>query len=181
MVSPLPDMQRVVVAVDPSGARDMSERASSHIGIVVCAKGVDGRGYVLADRSCKLPPGQWARRAIDAYNEFKADRLVAERNFGGAMVEATIKSAQRNDEWVSFEEVVASRGKVQRSEPVAALYERGLVSHAAGLELLEDQLCQMGSDGYAGEGSPDRVDALVWAMSTLMTGSTYDHTMSWVG
>jgi predicted phage terminase large subunit-like protein len=180
-VSPLPDMQRIVVAVDPSGARDMSERASSHIGIVVCGKGVDGRGYVLADRSCKLPPGQWARRAIDAYNEFRADRLVAERNFGGAMVEATIKSARRNDEWVSYEEVVASRGKVQRAEPIAALYERGLVSHAAGLELLEDQMCQMGSDGYAGEGSPDRVDAMVWAMSSLMTKSTYDATLSWVG
>jgi phage terminase large subunit-like protein len=98
----LPDMLRIVVAVDPSGARDMSERANSHIGIVVAGRGVDGRGYVLADRSCKLPPGGWARQAIDAYHEFQADRLVAERNFGGAMVEHTIKMAQRSGEYVSY-------------------------------------------------------------------------------
>ena len=183
----LPDMQRVVVAVDPSGARDMSERANSHIGIVVAGRGVDGRGYVLADRSCKLTPGAWARRAIDAYHEFSADRIVAERNFGGAMVEQTIKMAQRGDEWVSYEEVAASRGKVQRAEPVAALYEpeKQMVSHVPtdgeDLTQLEDQMCQMATDGFMGEGSPDRVDALVWALSSLMiSGSTYDHTMSWV-
>jgi phage terminase large subunit-like protein len=181
----VPDLQRVVVAVDPSGARDMSERANSNIGIVVAGRGVDGRAYVLADRSCKLPPGAWARRAIDAYHEFQADRIVAERNFGGAMVEHTVKMAQRSDEWVSYEEVVASRGKVQRAEPVAALYERNLVSHAPKegneLTLLEDQLCQMATDGFMGEGSPDRVDALVWALSELLvSGSSYDHSMSWV-
>jgi phage terminase large subunit-like protein len=181
----LPDMQRIVVAVDPSGARGMSERASSHIGIVVAGRGGDGRGYVLADRSCKLPPGGWARRAIDAYHEFQADRVLAERNFGGAMVENTIKMAQRSDEWVSYEEVVASRGKVQRAEPVAALYERNLVSHAPkegdDLTQLEDQMCMMATDGFMGDGSPDRVDALVWAMSSLLvSGSTYDHSMSWV-
>jgi phage terminase large subunit-like protein len=184
----LPDMQRVVVAVDPSGARDLSERANSHIGIVVAGRGVDGRGYVLGDRSCKLPPGAWARRAIDAYHEFNADRIVAERSFGGAMVENTIKMAQRSDEWVSYEEVVASRGKVQRAEPVAALYEpeKQIVSHVPkdgeDLTQLEDQMCEMATDGFMGEGSPDRVDALVWALSSLMVGgSTYDHTMSWVG
>src|SRR5262249_10748093 len=103
----VPDLQRVVVAIDPSGARGMRERASSHIGIVVAGRGVDGRGYVLADRSCKLPPGGWARRAIDAYNEFQADRIVAERNFGGAMVEHTIEMAARSHEYVSYAEVAA--------------------------------------------------------------------------
>jgi phage terminase large subunit-like protein len=103
------------------------------------------------------------------------------------MVENTIKMAQRSDEWVSYEEVVASRGKVQRAEPVAALYEpeKLKVSHVPkdgeDLTPLEDQMCMMATDGYMGEGSPDRVDALVWALSSLMiSGSTYDHTMSWV-
>jgi hypothetical protein len=102
------------------------------------------------------------------------------------MVENTIKMAQRSDEWVSYEEVVASRGKVQRAEPVAALYEpeKLKVSHVPkdgeDLTPLEDQMCMMATDGYMGEGSPDRVDALVWALSSLMiSGSTYDHTMSW--
>jgi phage terminase large subunit-like protein len=175
----LPDMSRVVVAVDPSGARAMSDTASASIGIVVAGRGIDGRGYVLADRSCKLSPAGWARRAIDAYHEFDADRIVAERNFGGSMVEYTIRSM---DEGVSYSEVVASRGKVQRAEPIAALYERGLISHVAQDMLeLEDQCCQMATDGFMGEGSPDRVDALVWGLSELLvTGSTYDHSMSWV-
>jgi phage terminase large subunit-like protein len=175
----VPDMSRIVVAVDPSGARAMSDTASASIGIVVAGRGIDGRGYVLADRSCKLSPAGWARRAIDAYHEFEADRIVAERNFGGAMVEYTIRSM---DEAVSYSEVVASRGKVQRAEPIAALYERGLISHVAQDMLeLEDQCCQMATDGFMGEGSPDRVDALVWGLSELLvTGSTYDHSMSWV-
>jgi phage terminase large subunit-like protein len=177
--TPVPDFSRVVVAVDPSGARTISDVASSSIGIVVAARGVDGRGYVLTDRSCKLSPAGWARRAIDAYYEFAADRLVAERNYGGAMVEHTIRSVDNN---VSFLEVVASRGKVQRAEPVAALYERGMVTHLdQGMLALEDQMCQFATDGYMGDGSPDRADALVWALSDLLvSGSTYDHTMQWV-
>ena len=160
----------------------MSDVASSSIGIVVAGRGVDGRGYVLADRSCKLSPAAWARRAIDAYREFDADRIVAERNFGGAMVEHTIKMAAGANEYVAYQEVVASRGKIQRAEPVATLYERSLVSHVGDMPLLEDQMTQMATDGYMGEGSPDRVDALVWALSELMiTGSQYDSTLSWVG
>jgi phage terminase large subunit-like protein len=84
----LPGMQRVVVAVDPSGARGMDDEAADSIGIVVAALGADGRGYVLADRSCKLSPAGWARQAVEAYHEFKADRLIAERNFGGALCRA---------------------------------------------------------------------------------------------
>ena len=176
---PLPDMSRVVVAVDPSGARNISDVSSANIGIVVTARGVDGRGYVLADRSCKLSPAGWARRAIDAYYEFDADRIIAERNFGGAMVEHTVRSV---DNAVSYSEVVASRGKVQRAEPVAALYERGMVSHVArDMIALEDQMCMMATDGFMGEGSPDQVDALVWGLSELLvSGSQYDHSMSWV-
>jgi phage terminase large subunit-like protein len=175
----IPEMSRIVVAVDPSGARNISDDAAASIGIVVAGRGVDGRGYIFSDRSCKLSPAGWARRAIDAYHEFGADRIIAERNFGGAMVEHTVRSVEN---LISFSEVVASRGKVQRAEPVSALYERGLVTHVApDMIHLEDQMCEMATDGFMGEGSPDRVDALVWALSELLvTGSQYDHSMRWV-
>jgi len=162
--TPLPDMARVVVGVDPSGTAGALDEGDS-IGIVVAGKGVDGKAYVLADRSCKLSPDGWGRRAVDAYREFKADRIIAERNFGGAMVEHVIRTVDRN---VSYREVTASRGKIQRSEPCAALYEQGRVKHAHSFPELEDEMCAMTSDGYAGDGSPDRCDALVWALSELM-------------
>ncbi len=159
-----PQMARVVVAIDPSGTRGQSDNCDS-IGIVAAGKGVDGRAYVLADRTCKLSPDGWGRRAIEAYREFGADRIVAERNFGGAMVEHVIRSV---DSKASYKEVTASRGKVVRAEPVAALYEQGRVSHVGSMPDLEDQMCAMAPDGYLGEGSPDRVDALVWALTELM-------------
>lgn len=169
------DLRRVVVAVDPSGTRGASDEGDS-IGIIVAAKTVDGRARVLADWSCKLSPDGWGRRAVQAYHEFGADRIVAERNFGGAMVEHVIRTVDRS---VAYKEVVASRGKIIRAEPVAALYEQGKVSHAGGedsraLIELEDQMCQMTGDGFLGEGSPDRVDALVWAITELMLDDTFD-------
>jgi phage terminase large subunit-like protein len=160
----IPQMRRVVVAVDPSGTRG-GEDGGDSIGIVVAGKGVDGRAYVLADRTCDLSPAGWGRRAVEAYHEFKADRIVAERNFGGAMVEHVIRTA---DPYASYEEVVASRGKAVRAEPVASLYEQGRVTHVQSMPDLEDQMCQMAGDGYLGEGSPDRLDAMVWALSFLM-------------
>lgn len=170
-VSKPPDMQRIVVAIDPSGTSGASDDGDS-IGIVVAGKGVDGRAYVLADRTCKLSPDGWGKRAVAAYHEFRADRIVAERNFGGAMVEHVIKTIDRN---VSYKEVTASRGKVLRAEPVAALYEQGRVSHVGTMADLEDQMCLFGPDGFIGEGSPDRLDAAVWALTELMIGgSTYD-------
>jgi hypothetical protein len=159
----LPDMQRVVVAVDPSGTK--GDGAGDDIGIVVAGKGVDGRAYVLADRTCQLSPDGWGRRAIEAYREFAADRMVAERNFGGAMVEHVIRTADRS---VSYSEVTASRGKVVRAEPISALYEQGLVSHVGDFPDLEDQMVNMTTAGFVGEGSPDRADALVWALTELM-------------
>jgi len=161
-----PDMRRVVVAVDPSGTSGASDDGDS-IGIVVAGLGVDGRGYVRADRTCKLSPDGWGKRAVAAYHEFEADRIIAERNFGGAMVEHVIRTVDKS---ASYKEVTASRGKVARAEPVAALYEQGRVSHVGGLADLEDQMCLIGPDGYIGEGSPDRVDALVWALTELMLG-----------
>lgn len=159
-----PEMQRIVVAVDPSGTAGASDDGDS-IGIVVAGKGIDGRAYVLADRTCKLSPDGWARRVVQAYREFNADRIVAERNFGGAMVESLIRTVDRR---VAYKEVVASRGKAIRAEPVAALYEQGRVSHVGQMHELEDQMTLMGPDGYVGEGSPDRLDAAVWALTELM-------------
>ena len=167
----VPDLQRVVVAVDPSGTGGAEDGGDS-IGIVVAGKGVDGRAYVLADRTCKLSPDGWGRRSVEAYHEFKADRIVAERNFGGAMVQHVIATVDRR---AAYREVTASRGKVQRAEPVAALYEQGRVSHVGAHSALEDQMCLFGPDGYIGEGSPDRADALVWALTDLMlTDRSYD-------
>lgn len=167
--APDEEMARIVVAVDPSGTRGAGD-SGDNIGIVVAGKTVSGKARILADRSCKLSPDGWGRRAVEAYREFKADRIVAERNFGGAMVEHVIRTVDRN---VSYREVTASRGKAVRAEPVAALYEQGRVSHARGADdrgliELEDQMCQMTSDGFVGEGSPDRVDAAVWALTDLM-------------
>jgi phage terminase large subunit-like protein len=161
---PLVTMRRVVVAVDPSGTAGASDDGDD-IGIVVTGIGLDGFGYVLADRTIKASPSVWARVAVDAYHEFNADRIVAERNFGGAMVEAVIRSV---DSRISYKEVTASRGKVQRAEPIAALYEQKRVRHVATLNELEDQCCNMTGNGYLGDGSPDRVDALVWGLTELM-------------
>lgn len=159
-----PEMRRIVVAVDPSGTAGGSD-SGDDVGIVVAGKGMDGRGYVLADYSCNLSPDGWGRRVNDAYTAFKADRIVAERNFGGAMVEAVIKTVDKS---VPVTLVNASRGKVARAEPIAALYEQKRISHVGSFPALEDQQCAMGPDGYVGEGSPDRADALVWALTELM-------------
>jgi phage terminase large subunit-like protein len=161
---PLPDLKRVVVAIDPSGTSGSSDSGDS-VGIVVAGIGADNLAYVLADRTCKLSPDGWGRVAVLAYREFKADRIIAERNFGGAMVQHVIRSV---DDSVSYRDVTASRGKIARAEPVAALYEQSKVRHAGVFTDLEDQLCAMTGAGYLGEGSPDRADALVWALSELM-------------
>ena len=163
-VKAAPEMARIVVAVDPSGTAGASDDGDS-TGIVVAGKGIDGRAYVLADRTCKLSPDGWAKRAVAAYHEFRADRLVAERNYGGAMVEALLRTVDRR---VSYKEVTATRGKVVRAEPIAALFEQGRVSIVGSMLELEDQACLMGPDGYVGEGSPDRLDAMVWALTELM-------------
>ncbi len=161
----LPQLQRVVVAVDPSGTK--GDGGGDDIGIVVAAKGVDGRAYILADRTCQLSPDGWGRMAVQAYHEFSADRVVGESNFGGDMVRFVVQTA---DKRVSYHDVKASRGKVVRAEPVSALYEQGLVSHVGTFPDLEDQMCNFTQAGFVGEGSPDRADALVWALTELMLG-----------
>jgi phage terminase large subunit-like protein len=167
----LSEMKRIVVSVDPSGTRGEEDSGDS-VGIIVAGLGTDGFAYVLADKTCKLSPDGWGRVAVKAYQDFKADRIIAERNFGGAMVEHVIRTVDRN---VSFREVTASRGKIARAEPVSALYEQNKVRHVAAFVELEDQLAAMTSEGYVGDGSPDRADALVWALTDLMLGHTQQH------
>lgn len=164
----LPAMRRVVVAVDPSGARSADDEGADSIGIVVAGLGVDGRGYVLEDATSKDSPAGWGRKAVSAYRRHRADRVVAERNFGGAMVQHVLRTA---DPSVSYKEVTASRGKIVRAEPIAALFEQGRVSLVNGLSDLEDQLCAMTAEGYVGGKSPDRADAMIWALSELMVTS----------
>lgn len=170
----LPDLKRIVVGVDPSGVSNASDNGD-YIGIIVAGVDDHDHGYVLADRSMKGGPAEWGRAVAQAYHDFKADRIVAEANFGGAMVESTIRAVDSN---LPVTRVHASRGKVIRAEPVAALYEQGRVSHVIGADMrdqdrdgfkiLEDQMCLMGPAGFEGEGSPDRVDAAVWVLTELM-------------
>jgi phage terminase large subunit-like protein len=155
-----PGLARVVVAIDPAAT---SKDSSDETGIVVAALGTDGRGYVLADRSGRFKPDAWARRAVEAYHEFSADRIVAEGNQGGEMVEHVLGTVEKG---LPIRIVHATRGKVTRAEPIAALYEQGRVSHVGSLPQLEDQLCTW----TPGAGSPDRLDALVWALTELMLG-----------
>lgn len=167
------EARRIVVGVDPSGAGS-AEESGDDIGIVVAAllKDRDAQGRdmfaILEDATCKLSPSGWGRRAVERYEAHGADCIVAERNFGGAMVESNIRTASPRGRNAKVKMVTASRGKTVRAEPVAALYEQGRVLHMPGLTELEDQMMQMTGSGFVGEGSPDRLDAAVWALTELM-------------
>lgn len=160
----LPDLLRVVVAVDPSGADDDDNIDNDEIGIVVAALGVDGNAYVLEDLTCKAGPAVWGRVATSAFERHEADRIVAETNFGGAMVRSVIHTARPR---TPFRSVQASRGKVVRAEPVSALFEAGKVRFVGYHRELEDELTSFTTHGYMGEKSPNRADAMVWAISDL--------------
>jgi phage terminase large subunit-like protein len=139
-------------------------------GIVACGLDASGIGHVLADCSLAKPsPEQWARAVANAAQQWGADRVIAEANQGGAMVKSVLHAA---DCALPVKLVHASRGKAARAEPVAALYEAGRVRHAGTFGTLEDQLCGLMAGGdYCGPGrSPDRADALVWALTELMLG-----------
>lgn len=161
-------IERVIVAVDPPVT---SGKDSDTCGIVVVGARTQGapgtwEAVVLEDASIQgASPQDWAKAALGAMRRHSADKLVAEVNQGGDLVETVIRQI---DPLVAFRKVHASRGKVARAEPVALLYEQGRVAHASGLEELEDQMCQMTAQGYTGKGSPDRVDALVWALHELI-------------
>lgn len=167
-VGAVPDLDRIVVAVDPPVT---GHAGSDTCGIVVVGAVLQGppqswRAYVLEDASvASSSPLAWAKAAVAAMRRHSADRIVAEVNQGGDLVEAVLRQV---DPLVPYAKVHASRGKVARAEPVAALYEQGRVHHLCGLAELEDQMCRMGPRGFEGKGSPDRVDALVWGMTELL-------------
>ena len=161
----VPELRRIVVAIDPSGCQGPEDFRSDEIGIVVAGRGTDGRGYVLEDLSGRYSPEGWAKAALTAFDNHDADRIVAEKNFGGAMVASTIRTARAG---APVKLVTASRGKTVRAEPVAALYEQEKIKHVGIFPDLEDQMCNFSTAGYMGEQSPDRADANVWALSELM-------------
>ncbi len=163
-----PALLRIVVAIDPAAS---SGEAADETGMIVAGKDGQGHGWVLADLSGRYQPTEWAKAAIAAYRAHSADRIVAEVNNGGEMVEAMLRVIDPN---MAFSPVHASRGKVIRAEPVAALYEQGKVHHLGAFPQLEDQMCNFSRglardlDGRRTGHSPDRVDALVWAMTDLL-------------
>ncbi len=166
-VSPgqVPELARIVIAVDPSGCQGPEDLRSDEIGIVVAGRGVDGKAYVLEDLSGRYSPDGWAKASLKGYDLHEADIIVAERNYGGEMVRHTIQSVRPG---VNVKLVTASRGKTQRAEPISALYEQGKVKHVDTFPEMEDQMCNFSTSGYSGDRSPDRADALIWALTELM-------------
>lgn len=155
-----PDLRRIVIGVDPAVT---AKEDSDLTGIVAAGIGNDDQFYVLSDHSLIATPDAWARRVVKAYHDHRADRIIAETNNGGDLVETVIRTIDRS---VSYTKVTASRGKMIRAEPVAALYEQGRVHHVGSFPELEDQMCNF--DPLVDDKSPDRMDALVWALSFLM-------------
>jgi phage terminase large subunit-like protein len=156
------DLQRIVVAVDPAATNNED---SDETGIVVAGKDNQNNGYVIADYTIKASPLEWAKRAVDAYYEHEADAIVVEVNHGGDMIPTLIRQVDQN---VKIKQVRASRGKKVRAEPIAAFYEQGRVHHVGVFEKLETQMTLWTADDPK---SPDRIDALVWALSDLIEGS----------
>lgn len=163
-VTKFPPLKRIVVAIDPAISDDPETAAEAGIVVAGVTAGTPTRpaeAYVLDDRSLLGSPGEWAQAAVTAYHSRSADRIVAEINQGGKMVEHTVRSVDKS---VAYRAVSASRGKFTRAEPVAALYEQGLVHHVGCFPELEDEMCEW----IPGEKSPNRMDALVWAITALM-------------
>lgn len=160
----LPDMVRIVVAVDPSGADDADNADNDEIGIAVAGLGTDGNAYVMEDLTVKAGPATWGKVACSAYDRHAADAIVGETNFGGAMVKFVIQTVRPQ---TNFREVTASRGKVQRAEPFSALYEQGKVRHVGYLPDLEEEMGAFSTAGYTGAKSPNRADAVFWALADL--------------
>jgi Phage terminase large subunit/Terminase RNaseH-like domain len=161
----LATLRRVVIAVDPSGCAGEDDKRSDEIGIVAVGVGHDGIGRILEDATGRYSPDGWANKALELFDRWKADRIVAEKNFGGAMVESTIRTARRT---APVKLLNASRGKVQRAEPVAALYAQGKVRHVGHFPELERQQCLFSTAGYVGPRSPDHADAAIWGLTELM-------------
>lgn len=173
----LGDLRRIVVGVDPSGASSKNDIKSDDIGIVAAGLTHADKGVVLEDASMKGSPKEWARAAVACYKKWKADVVVAEANYGGEMVRNTIQAV---DGSVPVKLVTATRGKVVRAEPVAALYEEDRARMAGHFPLLEDQLKHFSTSGYKGDRSPDRADAAIWALTELLLGTRSRYTLAGV-
>lgn len=163
----VPDFVRIVVAVDPSGSGDKDNSSNDAIGNVVAALGVDGNAYVLEDCTVKAGPKVWGDVAVSAYDRHQADVIVGETNYGGAMVNFVIQTCRPG---TPFKQVTASRGKHVRAEPFSALYEQGKVRHVGQFQDLEEEIVHFSTLGYVGTGSPNRADALFWALAELFPG-----------
>lgn len=160
----LPDMIRTLVAVDPSGSDDEDNQDNDEIGIMVGGLGTNGIAYIWEDLTCKVGPATWGRIATQAYERHSANAVVAEVNFGGAMVKHVIHTARAR---TPFQAVTASRGKVVRADPVSSLMETGQVRLVGFHRELEDELCGFTTHGYTGERSPNRADAMIWLVTAL--------------
>ena len=167
-----PEMQRVMIAVDPSGCSGPEDLRSDEVGIIVVGLGNDGRGYVLEDLSGRFGPDRWKTVVAAAFDRHRADAVVAEVNYGGAMVREVIRTATSDGLPIPFREVTASRGKAVRAEPIAALFQQGKVSLVGRFQELEYQLTAMTTAGYRGDRSPDRADAMVWGLTALFPAIT---------
>lgn len=163
----MPDMVRIVVAVDPSGAGDADNADNDAIGIIVEGLGTDGNAYLLEDCTVKAGPATWGAVATNAFDRWGADTIVGETNFGGDMVRHVIQTARPR---TPFVKVTASRGKVARAEPFSALYEQGKVRHVGRFNELEDELTAFTTYGFVGGLSPNRADAHIWALAALFPG-----------
>lgn len=153
-----PELKRIIVSVDPAAT---SKKSSNETGIIVLGLAANQEGYILDDLSVRGTPEEWAKISVEAYNKYRADRIIAESNQGGEMVSYTIKTI---DDKVPVKLIHASRGKYTRAEPVSSLYSQNKVHHVGSLGVLEDQLCTW----VQGEESPDRLDALVHGVTELM-------------
>ena len=162
-VKEVPPLMRIVVAIDPAVT---SGEDSDETGIVVAGITSDGQYYVLEDLTMRSSPDKWARTAVEAYRRWSADRIIGETNNGGDMIESLLRQV---DPTVSYRKVTATRGKILRAEPVASIYEQGRAHHAGSFQALEDQMCNYTPES---DFSPDRLDALVWAMTELMEGAS---------
>lgn len=164
--SEAPEMGKIVVSVDHAVS---SEENSDEHGIIVMGIGADKRGYVLDDLSMRGTPLEWGKRVVAAFDKWEADEIIIELNQGGDLIKSNLQSIRSG---LPVYGVRATRGKHVRAEPISALYQLGKISHIGTFNELENQMCQMTAGGYEGEGSPDRVDAMVWGFTRLFPSMT---------
>lgn len=163
----VPEMVRIAVGVDPSGVESDQQETGDSIGICVVGLGTDGNAYLLEDCTVRAGPKVWGKVATDAYDRHEANVVVGEVNYGGAMVNFVIQTSRPR---TPFKSVTATRGKSVRAEPFSALYEQGRVRHVGNFLDLEEELVNFSTRGYMGTGSPNRADALIWALAELFPG-----------